>query len=156
MAGNAGSRRRTKRGVGKDKKDIMLRKLSRCLLTIGALVPAVNSLAQAQLLPPLTHHVRDVVRTGEAKPTGKLAPDRVMTLDVVLPLSDQAGLNSFLKELYAPTSPSYRQFLTVREFTERFGPSQADYDAVVQFVKANGFALSADGGSIAFKQGWCR
>jgi kumamolisin len=68
-----------------------------------------------------------------------------MTLDVVLPVSDRAGLNSFLKELYDPTSPSYRQFLTVQEFTERFGPSQADYDAVVQFVRANGFAVT--GGS---------
>jgi subtilase family serine protease len=132
----------------------MLRKLSRCLLTIGVLVPAVNSLAQAQSLLPLTHHVRDVVRTGEAKPTGRLAPDRVMTLDVVLPLSDQAGLNSFLKELYNPASPSYRQFLTVPEFTERFGPSQTDYDAVVQFVKANGFAViggSRDGMDVQIK-----
>ena len=121
---------------------------------IGALVPAVNSLCQAQLLPALTHHVREVTRTGEAKPTGRLAPDQVMTLDVVLPLSDQAGLNSFLKALYDPANPAYRQFLTVREFTERFGPSQADYDALVQFAKANGFAViggSRDGMDVQIK-----
>jgi subtilase family serine protease len=132
----------------------MLRKLSRCLLMIGALVPVVNSLCQAQLLPALTHHVREVIRTGEAKPTGRLAADRVMTLDVVLPLSDQAGLNSFLKALYDPASPTYRQFLTVQEFTARFGPSQADYDAVVQFAKANGFAViggSRDGMDVQIK-----
>jgi subtilase family serine protease len=63
-----------------------------------------------------------------------------MHLDVVLTLRDQAGLDSFLKELYDPASPSYRHFLTVPEFTERFGPTQEDHDAVVRFAKANGFA----------------
>ena len=31
----------------------------------------------------------------------------------------------FSRQLYDPASPSYRHFLTVPEFTERFGPSQA-------------------------------
>jgi kumamolisin len=64
-----------------------------------------------------------------------------MNLDVVLTIRDQAGLDSFLKDLYDPSSPSYRHFLTVAEFTERFGPTQADYDAVVSFAKASGFAV---------------
>jgi subtilase family serine protease len=53
-----------------------------------------------------------------------------LPLDVVLPLNDQAGLETFLEDLYNPASSSYRHFLTVAEFTARFGPSQADYDAV--------------------------
>ena len=56
-------------------------------------------------------------------------------------MRDQAGLDSFLQELYDPSSPSYRHFLTVEQFTERFGPSQEDYDAVVDFAKANGFTV---------------
>ena len=51
------------------------------------------------------------------------------------------GLESFLQELYDPSSPFYRHFLTVQEFTERFGPSQEDYDAVIHFAKANGFTV---------------
>ena len=31
--------------------------------------------------------------------------------------------------------------ITVKEFTERFGPSQEDYDAVIGFAKANGFTV---------------
>ena len=46
-----------------------------------------------------------------------------------------------MQELYDPSSPSYRHFLTVPEFTARFGPSQQDYDAVVGFAKANGFTV---------------
>jgi kumamolisin len=93
----------------------------------------------------MTHHVRDVVHTGQAKPIGQLPLNQTMSLDVVLPLSDQAGLDSFLASLYDPSSLAYRHFLTVPEFTERFGPSQADYDAVVRFLQANGFTVT--GGS---------
>ena len=60
----------------------------------------------------MTHHVRDVVRNGKAQATGRLPSNQVLQLDLVLPLRDQAGLKSFLKDLYDPTSPSYRHFLT--------------------------------------------
>jgi len=132
----------------------MIRKLSTTLITIVALVPVVNIVSQAQALPPLTHHVREAIANGAAKPVGELPPDRIMTLNIVLTLSDQAGLNQFLKDVYDPASPLYRQFLTVPEFTERFGPSQADYDAVVQFAKFNGFIVvggSRDGMDVQVK-----
>jgi kumamolisin len=46
-----------------------------------------------------------------------------------------------LKELYDPASPSYRQYLTVEEFTTMFGPTQQDYDAVLRWAEANGFTV---------------
>ena len=99
---------------------------------------AVNGFGQGQGL--LTRHVRQVTQNGEAQPIGRLPADQIMSLDVVLPLRDQAGLDRFLKEIYDPARPSYRHFLTPPEFTERFGPSQDDYDSVVRFLKANSFA----------------
>src|SRR5271154_370132 len=121
----------------------MAPRIGRFLLTIAALLSlvtlaAINSQAQSMS----THHVREVVRTGAAKPIGQLPPDQSMTLDVVLPLRDPAGLNSFLKSLYDPSSSSYRQFLTVPEFTARFGPTQEDYDAVVRYLKTYGFEIT--------------
>jgi kumamolisin len=77
-----------------------------------------------------------------------------MQLDVVLPLSDQAGLDAFLKDLYDPSSPSYHQYLTVAQFTARFGPTQEQYDAVVHFAQANGFTVlggSRDGMDVQIK-----
>jgi kumamolisin len=64
-----------------------------------------------------------------------------MRLVLVLPHRNQAQLDNFLKELRDPASPSYRQFLTVEEFTARFGPSQTDYDSIIRFAKANGFRV---------------
>jgi kumamolisin len=85
--------------------------------------------------------VRDAVRSGQAQATGRLPSNRVLQLDLVLPLRDQAGLESFLKQLYNPANPSYRQFLTPPEFTARFGPTQQNYDAVVRFAKTYGFEI---------------
>jgi subtilase family serine protease len=66
-----------------------------------------------------------------------------MRLVLALPLRNQTELDNFLKELYDPSSESYRKFLTVEEFTERFGPTQADYDAVIHFAEANGLTVES-------------
>ena len=119
----------------------MIRQLRSSLLTIAVLLPIANIVSQAQSLPPKTHHVREALHTGSARSLGRMPADQVMTLDVVLQLRDPAELDSFLKALYDPSSSSYRHFLSVQEFTERFGPSQDDYDAVISFLRANGFAV---------------
>ena len=121
----------------------MVPRINRFLLFIAVLLSLVTVAAiNAQAQSMSTRHVREVTRTGAAKPIGQLPPDQTMTLDVVLPLRDPAGLNSFLKELYDPSSPSYRQFLSVPEFTARFGPTEENYDAVVRYLKSYGFEVT--------------
>jgi kumamolisin len=130
----------------------MVRRISLFLLTVAALLSAATMNSQAQTL--LTHHVREATRTGRAQAIGHLPANQVMQLDVVLPLRDPVGLTSFLNDVYDPSSFSYHQFLTPSEFTERFGPSQADYDAVVNFAKGNGFEVvggSRDGMEVQIK-----
>lgn len=132
----------------------MLLKLSRSILINGALLTGISVISQAQSLTPITRHVREAVNNGDAKLVAQLPPNRVLTLDVVLSLKDPAGLDSFLKELHNPNSAFYRNFLTVPEFTQRFGPTQSDYDAVVAFAKANGLAVvggSRDGMDVQVK-----
>src|SRR5579863_5132560 len=93
----------------------------------------------------MTHHVRDVVRSGEARPIGRLPQTQTLQIDVVLPLRDPQGLKSFLADLYNPKSANYRHFLTPAEFTARFGPTVEQYNAVLHF--ANEYGLSVVGGS---------
>ncbi|MFT4112699.1 S53 family peptidase [Silvibacterium sp.] len=93
-----------------------------------------------------THHVRDAVRSGGAEYVSHLSSTQTLALDIVLPLSDEAGLQSFLEDLYNPSTASYHHYLTPAEFTARFGPSQADYNAVVKFAEAN--KLTVTGGSL--------
>ena len=51
-------------------------------------------------------------------------------------------MKACLQRLYDPSSPDYRHFLTVKEFTQRFGPSPEDYRRVVDFARANGLEVT--------------
>ena len=121
----------------------MTRRIHLYLLSIAAILSIFTFRADAQSV--LTRHVRTAIQTGEAKYFGRLPANETMQLDLVLPLRNQPALDAFVKAVYDPSSPSYRHFLTPVEFTQRFGPSQADYDAVVAYAKANG--LTVVGGS---------
>jgi kumamolisin len=109
------------------------------LLTIGAVLLMGTAVCQAQTCK--THHVREAVRSGQAKAVGRLPQTQTLQLDLVLQLRDEAGLKSFLRDLYNPASPSYRKYLTPQEFTARFGPTQADYDAVVHYAQTHGLQV---------------
>jgi subtilase family serine protease len=119
----------------------VIRRLSLFLLTIAAIVSGANTICQAQPQSVLTRHVRDVTVNGRSPMVGHLPATQSMRIVLVLPHRNQAGLDNFLKEVYDPSSPSYRHFLSVEEFTEKFGPSREDYDAVIHFAKANGFSV---------------
>jgi subtilase family serine protease len=116
------------------------------LLTQTAFVCAIVFLlftipGQAQPQPLLTRHVRDAVTNGQAQLIGKLPATQTLRFDIVLPLSDRAGLQNFVQEVQDPASPFYHKFLTPQEFTARFGPSQQDWDTLVAFAKASGFEI---------------
>jgi subtilase family serine protease len=108
-----------------------------------AVLSVMTTAALAQSV--MTHHVRETVRTGQAAPVGRLSQSQVLQLDIVLPLRDPAGLESFLSDVYNPKSPNFRNFVTPAEFTARFGPTQEQYDEVLSF--AGTYGLEVVGGS---------
>ena len=95
-----------------------------------------------QVVQTLHHHVRPAVLDGQAAAVGLLPPEQRLNLSIVLPLRNQAELSSLLGRLYDPASPDYRRFLSVDQFTEQFGPTAEDYEAVVSFVQANSMAVT--------------
>ncbi len=95
-----------------------------------------------QSLQVLHNHVRPVVASGQAAPVGFLPPTQRMNLAIMLPLRNQPELTALLGRLNDPTSPDYGRFLTVSQFTEQFGPTAQDYQAVVNFAKVNGFTVT--------------
>jgi kumamolisin len=117
------------------------RRLGLFLVAIAALVSLSMVSIDSRAQTVLTHHVREAALQGQARVVGRLPATQTMQLDIVLPLRDPAGLTLFLKEIYDPTSASFRHFLTPREFTVRFGPTQEEYDAVVRFAQTNGFTV---------------
>jgi subtilase family serine protease len=97
--------------------------------------------AQAESHLTMTHHVPEAVASGEAQLVGRLPSAQRLSLAISLPLRNENGLNDLLERIYDPQSSSYRHYLSVQEFTERFGPSTQDYAAVRQFALANGLTI---------------
>jgi len=95
-----------------------------------------------QPLQVLPNHVRSAVASGQAAQVGLLPATQHLNLAIMLPLRNQPELTRLLDSLYDPTSPDYHQFLTVAQFTEQFGPTEQDYEAVVNFAKANGLTVT--------------
>ena len=132
----------------------MIPRLAKFLFAIVAMVLCVSFVSQAQSQTLLTHHVRQTTVNGQAQFVAKLPATQSMRIDVVLPIRNQAELDNFLQELYDPSSPFYHRFLTVKEFTERFGPSQENYDALLAFATASGLTVvggSRDGMDVQLK-----
>ena len=76
-------------------------------------------------------------------PLRRLHGTNVLRLAIGLPLRNREGLTNLLERLYDPGSPEYRHYLTPEQFTERFGPSREDYQAVSNFALAHGLTVTA-------------
>jgi subtilase family serine protease len=77
-----------------------------------------------------------------AKWLGALASDTQIPMAFVLPLRNQAELQELLDRICDPADPLYGHYLTPREFTDRFGPTQADYDAVIAHARSLGLTVT--------------
>ena len=76
-------------------------------------------------------------------PLGSLPETSNLNLAITLPLRNQAALSNLLSQIYDPASPKYHHYLTPQEFTEQFGPTENDYQAVIAFAQANGLHVTA-------------
>ncbi len=76
------------------------------------------------------------------KPLAQLSTSTNLQLAIGLPLRDSAGLSNLLRDIYNPASPSYHLYLTPQEFTARFGPTELDYQKVMDFARDNGLTIT--------------
>jgi subtilase family serine protease len=82
------------------------------------------------------------VQVAGLVPTGSLPNSQRVNLAIGLPLRNAQELDALLKELYDPASPNYHCYLTPEQFTARFGPSENDYQSVIDFAKANALTVT--------------
>ena len=75
-------------------------------------------------------------------PVGRLSSTNRLNLAIGLPLRNKAVLSNLLKQIYDPASPEYHHYQTPEQFTEQFGPTETDYQAVITYAQANGFMVT--------------
>ena len=112
-----------------------------CLWLTG-LVLLFTPPARAQDRQVLLGHVPRAIPGLNLQPVGRLPSETRLHLAIGLPLRNQEALTSLLQQIYDPTSPRYRHYLTPEEFTEKFGPTKQDYQAVIAFAKSNGLSVT--------------
>jgi len=116
------------------------RSIGHASLRFIVLLCAAGAAATAQSLP--TRHVRQEIVNGAASFVSLLPAAQTLQLDIALPLRNQSELDHLLEELCRPQSPLFQQYLSVAEFTQRFGPTEVDYAAVVRFAEQNGLTVT--------------
>jgi len=82
----------------------------------------------------LRGHVPAAVAKLNLRPIGRLPATNRLNLAIGLPLRNNNALTKLLQDMYDPASPRFRHYLTPEQFTEQFGPSKQDYEAVRQFA----------------------
>ena len=92
------------------------------------------SLAKATRLPSFYDFSRPAAAQGGESP---------MTITLTLKRNDQTGFDRYLEQVYDPHSSQYRHFLTQRQLTQRFGPSQAAYTALQNYLRQHGLQAMA-------------
>ncbi|MFY9853957.1 MAG: protease pro-enzyme activation domain-containing protein, partial [Terracidiphilus sp.] len=91
--------------------------------------------------------IRQSLATHSAAPSGMRSMGRLdrnlpMNLTLTLEPRNPEQLKNLLQNLYDPTSPEYRHFLTANEFTERFGPTGDDLGQVRAFALSHGLTVT--------------
>lgn len=62
-------------------------------------------------------------------------------LTVVLNRADPVGMDTLVRSVQDPRSPSFRRFVPQAELARRYGPSQNVYDTVVTYLQQQGFTV---------------
>ncbi len=98
-------------------------------------------MAQTERRLTMTSQVPAAVSSGRAVLVGRLPGTQRLDLAISLPLRNEAELDDLLQRIYDPKSGSYHKYLSVEEFTRRFGPTEADHAAVLRFAQAHGLTV---------------
>jgi hypothetical protein len=76
------------------------------------------------------------------QPIGSLPDATRLNFTISLPLRHKEELASLLQEIYDPASPKFHRYLRPSEFADQFGPTKQDYQALIDFARANHFQVT--------------
>lgn len=106
------------------------------IATTGLLLGSVSLGASAAGLTQVRGNVPPMV--AKASAVKHHNPSAKLNISIALPLQNQAALVQLLHDLRDPSSPSYHQYLKTGEFATRFGATDAQLQAVKDFLTQHG------------------
>ncbi|MGI4790153.1 MAG: S53 family peptidase [Janthinobacterium lividum] len=115
------------------------------LLTLSLLAALGQGMTAARAAEPriaLAGSSSPAPKLRSAQRLGRLDSNATLRVGLTLPLRNQSQLDELLRRQYTPGDSLYHQFLTPPDFTNRFGPTQQDYDAVAAYARAQGLTVT--------------
>jgi hypothetical protein len=113
-----------------------------------AIIAAVFLAGPVVVSAPVSGAARPQILKGQVpRITKRLASIRQLDsgarldLAIGLPLRNREQLTNLLHELYQPGNANFRHYLTPEQFASRFGPSEDDYQKVIDFAKSHGLVV---------------
>ena len=103
--------------------------MSLCAIAAGLALPAA---ARAQSIHPFSPHTHDAGPTPAATQ---------ITTSIILNVTDLRGLEDYVRSTVTPGDPNFHQFLSVREFRDRFAPSTRQISQLVRYLKSYGIRV---------------
>ncbi len=106
-------------------------------------LPLALAFLQAQAQEPvklLAGHVPQAVASSRLlRPAAR---ETRLHLSIGLPLRNPAELDALLQQINDPYSPAFHKFLTPAQFAAQFGPTDEDYQALIQFAHQSGLTIT--------------
>ena len=126
-----------------------VRALSRTLVTIlsiaasGTTMGAVRTSPGGSAMVRIPGHVLSAPASAKRVDSVKesAAAGQALTLTIVLKRDEQKEFDRYLSEIYNPHSVHYRKYLTPKQVSDRFGPTQHEYESLISYLSANGLRL---------------
>jgi len=119
----------------------MSNKLTGMVAGLALLLLSAASMAAAER-QMLQGHVPAAVASLGLQPVGRLPAAKRLHVEIILPLVHNDALGKLSRDLYNPASPNFHRFLTPDQFNQRFGPTEADHQAVIAFAKSHGLTVT--------------
>jgi subtilase family serine protease len=103
-----------------------------CVTVFGV----AGATGQAEPTRTMPGQVPDVV--GRLRALSNIPAQTQLRLAVGLPLRHKEALTNLIEDLYNPASPRFYRYLTTAQFTEQFGPTEEDYQKVMDYLASHG------------------
>ena len=111
------------------------------LIALAVWVAMFEVTAMAAAIKTLNGHVPAAVSNLKLSSVGRLPATDQLSLAIGVPFHDRQSADALFNQLYDPASPIFHHFLSSQEITSRFGPTEEEYQAVINFAEANGLTV---------------
>ena len=69
-------------------------------------------------------------------------PNQVLSLAILMPVHNQAAMDSMMRRMYDPTDKMYHHYITPAQFANLFGPTPAEYAQAQNWAAAQGLRVT--------------